>query len=374
MLCKRIITILLIVVSFSKVTLAQDECEVILTQATDEFNAGHLTGIPAMLKDCLDKNQRRDWRQRAYLLLAETYLLLEDPVNAEKSYLNVLRANPEYITDPSRDPIDLVYLSGKFTATPIFSFHGYAGPNITPVRVIHEIQSGGEPYTQKDYSVRVGWQVGAGAEYNYNDYLSATLGANFSRTTFKQTTTNLFGIDKDIIEIIDRQNWLTLPISVKYTQPKGKWRRYGYVGFSFNYLMGDKADVDINNRDAKADSETEERTSFDKTISNVDLVDYRNRYNSSFFIGGGVKYKYKLDYFYFDLRYSFGMKNVANPEDRYNSLTLGLPYPNVDDDFRIDNLAFSVGYIHPFYKPRKLQKARTKSVLRKIEKEDNETN
>jgi len=33
-----------------------------------------------------------------------------------------------------------------------------------------------------------------------------------------------------------------------------------------------------------------------------------------------------------------------------------------------------VGYIHPFYKPRKLQKARTKSVLRKIEKEDNETN
>ncbi|HMG90448.1 MAG TPA: porin family protein [Chryseolinea sp.] len=374
MLCKRIIAILVIVASCSKVTLAQDECELILTQATEEFNAGHLTSIAAMLKDCLDKNQRRDWRQRAYLLLAETYLLLEDPANAEQSYLNVLRANPEYITDPSRDPIDLVYLSGKFTATPIFSFHGYAGPNITPVRVIHDVHSGGEPYAKEDYSVRLGWQVGAGAEYNYNDYLSGTLGANFSRTTFKQTTTNLFGMDKDIIEFVDRQNWLTVPISVKYTQPKGKWRRYGYVGLSFNYLMSDNADIEINNRDAKADSETEERTSFDKSISNVNLIDYRNRFNYSFFIGGGVKYKYKLDYFYFDLRYTFGMKNVANPEDRYNSLTLGLPYPYIDDDFRIDNLAFSVGYIRPFYKPRKLQKARTKSVLRKIEKEDNETN
>lgn len=374
MLCKKIIIVLLTVASFSKVTLAQDECELILTQATEEFNAGHLTGIAGMLKDCLDKNQRRDWRQRAYLLLAETYLLLEDPVNAEQSYLNVLRANPEYITDPSRDPIDLVYLSGKFTATPIFSFHGYAGPNITPVRVIHDVQAGGEPSTKEDYSVKVGWQVGAGAEYHYNDFLSATLGANFTRATFKHTTNNLFGVGKDIIEFVDRQNWLTAPISVKITQPNGRWRRYGYVGFSFNYLMSDKADIDINNQDAKAGNETEERTSFDKTISNVNLIDYRNRFNSSFFVGGGVKYKYKLDYFYFDLKYSFGMRNVANPEDRYNSQTVGLPYPYVDDDFRIDNLAFSVGYIHPFYKPRKLQKARTKSVLRKIEKDDNETN
>jgi hypothetical protein len=374
MLCKKIIAISLIVASFSKVSFAQDECELILTQATEEFNAGHLTGIAAMLKDCLDKNQRRDWRQRAYLLLAETYLLLEDPIGAEQSYLNVLRANPEYLTDQSRDPIDLVYLSGKFTATPIFSFHGYAGPNITPVRVIHDVHIGGEPYTKEDYSVRTGWQVGAGGEYNYNDFLSASLGANFSRTTFKQTTTNLFGMEKDIIEFTDRQNWLSLPISIKYTHPKGKWRRYGYVGFSVNYLMSDKADVVINNRDSRAGSETDEKTSFDKTVSNINLIDYRNRFNSSFFIGGGVKYKYKLDYFYLDLRYNFGMKNVAEPDSRYTTNTLGLPYPYVDDDFRIDNLAFSVGYIHPFYKPRKLQKARTKSVLRKIEKEDNADN
>jgi hypothetical protein len=160
MLCNRIIAVLLIIGCSGKVALAQDECELILAQATEEFNAGHLTVVPTMLKDCLDKNQGRDWRQRAYLLLSETYLLLEDPAKAEQSYLSVLRANPEYLTDPSRDPIDLVYLSGKFTATPIFSFHGYAGPNITPVRVIHDVHIGGEAYTDEYYSVRLGWQVG----------------------------------------------------------------------------------------------------------------------------------------------------------------------------------------------------------------------
>ena len=374
MLCKKIITTLLIVASFSKMTLAQDECELILAQATEEFNAGHLSVIPAMLKECLDKNQGRDYRQRAYLLLAETYLLLEDAANAEKSYLSVLRANPEYITDPSRDPIDLVYLSGKFTATPIFSFYGYAGPNITPVRVIHDVSIGGESYTNQRYTVRAGWQAGIGAEYNYNDNLSATLGGNFTKTSFKHTTTNLFGVDKDIIEFIDNQNWLTFPISVKYAQAKGKWRRYGYVGYSFNFLMSDKADIEINNRDARADDDSGERTSFDKSISNVNLIDYRNKFNSSFFLGGGVKYKAGLDYFFLDLRYSFGIKNVANPDSRFNTSTIALPYPYVDDDFRIDNLAISIGYIHPFYKPRKLQKARTKSVLRKIEKEDNADN
>src|SRR6187431_692446 len=109
--------------------LAQDECEVTLLQATEEFNDGHLYSIPAMLKDCIEKTHNREWRQRAYLLLAETYLLLEDPLGAEQSYLNVLEANPEYVPDDQHEQIDLVYLSRKFTSTPIFAWHGFLGAN-----------------------------------------------------------------------------------------------------------------------------------------------------------------------------------------------------------------------------------------------------
>ena len=38
---------------------AQNECELTLTRATEEFNAGHLYGIPAMLNDCINKNQNK---------------------------------------------------------------------------------------------------------------------------------------------------------------------------------------------------------------------------------------------------------------------------------------------------------------------------
>ena len=373
MLCKKLILAVILVACLIQRGMAQDECELILVQATEEFNAGHLYGISAMLKDCLDKNQRREWRQRAYLLLAETYLLLEDPIGAEQSYLNVLRANPEFVTDPNRDPIDLVYLSGKFTSTPIFSLYGYAGPNISPVRVIHDVRIGGESYTNEGYGVRLGWQVGAGLDFNYNDFISASAAFNFSQNSFKHTTTNLFGINKDIVELIDRQSWMTFPLSIKYSQAEGKFRRYGYAGVSFNYLVSDKADVDLKNRDAKT-NDIAEFLEFPATISNVSMLQNRDKLNASFFIGGGVKYKYKLDYFFVDLRYSFGIKNVVNPGNRFNSVTEGLPFPYIDDDFRIDNLAISVGYIHPLYKPRKLKKARTKSVLRKIEKEDDAKN
>jgi hypothetical protein len=44
----------------------------------------------------------------------------------------------------------------------------------------------------------------------------------------------------------------------------------------------------------------------------------------------------------------------------------------VDNFFRMDNLSISAGYVYPLYKPRKLKKARTKSVFRSIKKQSNE--
>jgi len=350
---------------------AQNECELTLTRATEEFNAGHLYGIPAILNDCLNKNQNSEWRQRAYLLLAETYLLLEDPIGAENSYLEVLRANPEYVTDPQRDPIDLVYLSKKFTATPIFAFYAMLGPNTSPIRVIHDVTIGGESQTRQSYKLRLGWQIGGGVDYNYNDNISFSAGFNYVFTGFQHVTTDLFGANKDIVEFLDRQTWAVVPVTLKYTHAVGNVRPYGYVGYSANFLMRDKGILNVYNRDARESSSegpSDELASANAETPNLNLNDHRQRWNGSFLLGGGVKYKYKLDFFFVDVRYSFGMKNLTDTQNRFNNYSEGMPYPYVDDDFRMDNFAISVGYIRPFYKPRKLKKARTKSVFRFINK------
>jgi opacity protein-like surface antigen len=353
-------------------TQAQDECELTLTRATEEFNAGHLYGIPSLLSECLNKNQNSEWRQRAFLLLAETYLLLEDPIGAENSYLEVLRANPEYLTDPQRDPIDLVYLSKKFTATPLFAFYAMLGPNTSPIRVIHDVTIGGESQTKQSYKLKLGWQVGGGVDYNYNDNISISAGFNYMFTGFQHVTTSLFGANKDIVEFLDRQTWATVPLTVKYGDDGGKIRPYVYAGYSLNVLLRDKGIINVFNRDFRmVDGANEELSSAEYETPNLDLNSHRQRLNSSFLLGGGMKYKYKLDFFFIDLRYSFGMKNVAKAENRFANYSGGLPSPYVDDDFRMDNLAISIGYIRPFYKPRKLKKAKTKSVFRFINKHRN---
>lgn len=355
---------------------AQSECELTLTRATEEFNAGHLYGIPALLSDCLNKDQNDAWRQRAYLLLAETYLLLEDPIGAENSYLEVLRANPEFETDPQRDPIDLVYLSKKFTATPVFAFYGNLGPNTSLIRVIHDVTIGGEAQTRQSYKLRLGWQIGGGVEYNYNSNVSLTAGFNYVFTGFKHITSHLFGQNRDIVEFLDRQTWAVVPLSIKYSDDRGKIRPYVFAGYSLNLLMRDRGILTVINRDLRLsedESVTEELSSSENETPNLDLGDHRKTLNASFLVGGGIKYKYKLNYLFVDMRYSFGTKNMTNIGNRFNNYSEGLPYPYVDDDFRMDNLAISVGYIHPLYKPRKLKKANTRSVFRFIKRQRNAT-
>jgi opacity protein-like surface antigen len=375
MYIRRIIVAIALVLVGVVYSHAQNECELTLTKATEEFNAGHLYGIPAMLSDCLAKNQKDDWRQRAYLLLTETYLLLEDPIGAETSYLEVLRANPEYVTDPQRDPIDLVYLSKKFTATPLFAFYALIGPNTSPMRVIHDVRIGGEPQTTQSYKLRLGWQIGGGVDYNYSDNITFSAGFNYVFTGFQHVTTDLFGPNKDIVEFLDRQTWASIPLTVKYSDSQGRVRPYVFAGYSLNLLLRDRGILTVVNRDSRGLNEdgTEQLSSAENETPNLNLSDHRQRLNASFVLGGGLRYKYKLNYLFVDLRYSFGIKNMTNINNRFDNYSEGLPYPYVDDDFRMDNVAISVGYVHPFYKPRKLKKAKTKSVFRFINRHRNAT-
>lgn len=86
------------IVSFAQI----DDCEISLNQATEELNAGHFHGIDSLLAPCLKSGFSREQRQRAYLLLTQVYLLLDDSEAAKASYLELLRANPEFEADRSK--------------------------------------------------------------------------------------------------------------------------------------------------------------------------------------------------------------------------------------------------------------------------------
>lgn len=355
----------------SVVAVAQNDCEAILTKATDEFNAGHFYGLPAILKPCMDANSfSNEQLVRVYQLLTQTYLILEDPIGAEQSYLNLLKANPEYISTPDRDPIDVVYLSKKFTATPVFSWYVNAGGNITMPRVIKEtiVNDGSDT----EYTLRPRWTVGGGLIWNANDRITLETGLSLTNSSFRYFENKIFV--RDNLEMLETQYSVLLPVSLKYTYVRKKLSPYVYAGISLSglisanqrYLFSDKTPEYVGNEIVGEAVQT--------TEGDQNITFRRDRLNRAFHVGVGARLKYKLDYLFVDIRYSVGMNNaviddhLVRKEGVAGSDLSAFSVAYVDDQFRLDQAMVQVGYIWPLYKPRKLKTARTKSVLKNVKK------
>ena len=344
------------------------ECEETLARATEEFTAGHFYGLPSVLKSCLEGNFTNEQKVRAYLLLCQAYLIIDDPIAAEDSYLKLLKANPEYIAEPEKDPIDVVYLSQKFTSTPIFTPRIRIGINTSFVRVIHEINpepANGAVDTKQIQAL--GLQFGGGIDWNINDNISLCSDLLFSTRSFK---TNKSGIaTHDFQSTLEKQRWLDVPVYVKYADSQGDVRPYIYAGYAVNLLLGSKATLSYSNFDAQG------TTSVITDPADEKLTYKRNRLNRSFVVGGGLRYKVGKNFVTADLRYMAGLSNLVKEEANYykdgsfelaNSATLTRW---VGDFFRLDNVSLSVGFVKPLYDPRRIKKARTHGLSRKINKQ-----
>lgn len=357
------------------------DCEQTLALATEEFNAGHFYSVPSTLNECLT-SFNRDQRQRAFLLLTQTYLLLDDPIGAERSYLEILWANPEFVPDEKLHAIDVVYLSKRFTATPKFSWFVNGGANVSMPRVIHDLDIANDG--DERYLLRPGYQVGIGGEYSYSDNLRFRLETNFIQTSYRGTSSDRFG--RDPKTIIERQTWVNIPAYVCYSDNVGRYRPYGYIGYSVSNMLSAKASVitenfEVAESSSPEDTEEEETERFDVTSPDFAFFDRRNKLNQSIIFGGGIKYKVGLDFVFAEVRYSAGLRNIVDLNHLYGnpkydqtspewvtSITPASAFGHVDDLFRLDNVAITLGFLRPLYKPRELKRARTKGILRKMKR------
>lgn len=367
-----LIVLALILISTSFAHAQNDDCEITLTKANEEFNLGHFFSVAGILDPCL-KSFTAEQKQRAYLLLSQTYLLLDDAAGARSSYLSLLKANPEFLTDTALHPIDVIYLSKKFTSTPIFSWFAKAGANGTMPRVIYDVNPFGETGLSKKYLISPGYQLSVGGDYNFSDKINARLELQFDHSSFKSHTKNYWL--NDVRDILVRQNWLSLPVTLVYGDFKGKYRPYGYLGYSFHYLLAEVSTITLkNDRPGKTETERDNTT---VTSTNLKSQFSRNRLNQSIIVGGGLKWKIGLDFVFIDLRYQFGLRNITSLDDLYvdnstqpgsnkniGSQEISTRWASVPDIMRLDNLSVSIGFLRPLYKPRELKRARTKSVMK----------
>ena len=342
--------------------LAQSSCTVTLSDAQDSFESGHLYGIPATLKPCLDNGFSNAEKIQAFWLLTRTYLIIDDPISAEDSYLKLLGLDPEYIIDEENDPIEIVHLSKKFKTTPIFTWtYGKAGVNTTSVNIINPYSIGNSTNNRAKYRRGFGYQVGPSLELSINDSWSINTDFTFVKRSFSSSNT-LFDEDKQ--SLVENQFWFELPFYIKYSKQLNRFHPYIYGGYSLQYLLSANAKPGLSNVEPST-GETE--AVFEVTGGLVSLTDNetnsRMRFTQSIVVGAGVRYRIKYHYLMLEARYTIGLKNLLNERNQYpksgvnadvynNELLFRYGY--VDSDFKINSLAFTFGVVKPLYKPRKV--------------------
>lgn len=350
----------------------------VLSRAEGEFVQGHFFGLSSILNDCLQGNQMTaEQKVRAYKLLAQAYLLTDDPVAAEDSYLKLLQVDPEYVSSEATDPVDIYYLSQKFITTPRFTQTlGSFGFNVFEPRLIER----NSPFYNAKYSeaLRLGFQVSTGIDYNVTRKLSIGAELMYVRQSYTGVITEIFPSfssqgASDELTVVERQNWLELPLFVRYTHNVGKIRPFGYAGIALTYIF--RSSAELNYVDRTSADEGQQVGEVRVQGPDVNTTFLRNQFNRSVVFGAGLRYKVSKNFLVFDVRYTLGLTNITNPDNVFyndaNSDVLNneiTQYAFISDSFRGDRIALSIGWIKPLYQPRKVRKPMVKSVKQKSNK------
>jgi hypothetical protein len=346
---------------------AVTDCEATLAVATGEFNAGRFFSLPSILKSCLEKGFTDEQKIRAYILLCQVYLINDNPSEAEASYLKLLQANPEYIATPEIDPIDVVYLSKKFTTRPVFTPHVKFGVNTTFLSNIHSNSTNSEPASvQSNYYLKPGFTVGGGIDWNVSDRISLGADALFSSLKFARSVRRIF--DNDRSDPLTSLFWLDIPIYLKFQDYKGSFRPYGYVGYGFHFKLAATSEptyLNIENPDQGQSTQSPTEGSA------VNISHKQYLLNQSLVFGGGVKYKIGKNYVFADLRLNLGLTNVTKHSELFydNGGSFDpdvLKYNVVSDSYRVNSINLTLGYIFPVYNPRKKGGWQPKGFIGKI--------
>ncbi len=340
-----------------------------LREAETKFNQGLLSEITEPLEECLSKKNRKteftikEEEIQAWKLLTKIYIYLDDQRNANRAILGLLKSDPEHVPDPS-DPAEFVYLYRKYSSKPIFAASVKAGGNLAMISDGEKFSAGhGDRSTDEFIGVPT-VHIGIGGEYRFYKDFELGLEIRWSQKAYEYSglvsTTTIPNGDYNTVEFTENQQAIEVPVFLKYSYDLNPWVPFAYAGFQTEYLLA--ATVDQANREPSSDYEGQ-----GSDAPSIDLLESsfekRENLNFSAVAGLGVKLKVlRINYLVFDVRYAFGLTNPVNGSNRYlhpnndqaSNQNLGTRFLYVDNDFTMNNLAVSIGFIKSFYRTKNL--------------------
>ena len=311
---------------------AQDNCGGAVVNATALYEQGKLREAIDAMKPCLTLSLNRTNLWQGYKILALSYLALNDQKDARIAAENMLEQNPLYVPSLLKDPKDFIDLVNSIVVIPRFSLGlaVAAGINNTYVDVTQQYNASN--FT-KNYTSNIGTQFGFVIGYNISNELSVGADLNGS---FKNYSINYSTNDFNITDN-EHLSFLEVPVYATYSYGKGKLRPFVRLGAYEDFLLSASSDFSATYQPDK--------TSYsDKGVNSND-----RRNNTDFGLLGGIGLNWKFDpawQAFIEFRYTYGLTNVVNDANRYSDQNLIFNYFYLDDDLKISNGLFTLGFVY----------------------------
>lgn len=334
----------------SQVIFAQTDCVTKLKTAESNFDNGKIREVEPLLRGCIEDGFTKDEKIRAYKLIAQSCIYLEQQKEADTLILKILQLDPDQKINPSIDPREYIVKFETFRTLPVFHWGIILGGNRSIVSLVETFSSENVPTSNKYYQYPFGFQIGFLGEKLIKSNWQASMEAHYSSRTFKVHDDTLNNSASLVLQ--ETQNWLTIPVSIRYEffTREQKVRPYIGTGPMLNLLLSATQTNGVLSNFETGDTK----------LPSINVKDYRNSFYLSLGLIGGLKYKLSTKLFaILDIKYNWVFSKSIDQET-FNADILGrssnlwsLQY--IDDQIKLNNLAVSLGVKYAIYRPKKVK-------------------
>lgn len=314
-------------------------CALNLREAENQFNAGRVEEVPGLLEDCLVSGFTKAEELKAYKLIIRSFLFDDKTEMAEATMLEFLTRNPEYQLSTT-DNADFVYLFNQFAVKPVAQVGLHGAANMSLVSVGQQNSLSGDPEKGDYRNDAATYGVGIDIRFRINSLLEIGAGVDYSQVGFSYTESFL---DFTTVHYSEKQQRLEVPVQLYYNPfHYGIFYPYAQAGLGLALNFNTEAvsyteNIDVNNavpHTGEPENRNQARQFADPFLTT----------------GIGCKLKLPRSYLVFDLSGRLGTTRQSITELPSN---MQYYYYYTDDQFRVNTLRFSIGYIYIFYKPEK---------------------
>jgi hypothetical protein len=324
---------------------AQNICSQNLLTAQRKYDQGQLMEVNNLLDACLENGFSKAEKIQAYRLSILSLLFQDEQEQAGELMVKLIKIQPDYSVNPAVDPTEYIKLFYQYRAVPILTLGAKVGLNRTTTRTLQRYGLENTSSVTQGTVVTPTFSFGLTTSTAIYKRLLLSLDVLYSGRTFGKVTP-LYGFAE--LSSTEEQVHLELPVGITYIHGRGQYRPYIQAGIAPAYLLQSNLLlelVDKSNGSNIAIGPAEDVTSIRKSTL------------FSLFGSLGVRRKLATGELFFEVRYTYGLTNIPLTETRFtadqkiNGITSRYNY--IDDDFTINNLSFSVGFLQTFYRIKK---------------------